>query len=348
MLNTEAFRRVAVAPPHPSIEIALAPETNRSAFIASLARILYFEALPLPPASEWYGIGNVLRDLLGLPPGFPLNVNLHHGPCLTEKTIDFYDADDRPVLVCRRSFLPIAGRRPGKIALNCGTMQVHYRRRAGVVPRPDRRGTLAFPRHSTHHVRSVFDADAYAEQLLGLPPRFQPVVVCLYWKDILHNQAKPFLDRGLPVVTAGHMADPTFVERLYALMSRFRYVTGNDVGSHATFALEMGIPYFHLGDLPFVRDETGGDPLWAGKGRQHPDRLISIEDMGPVVGRYRELVPGPDAVEPINPVLASFVQNLHGCDEPIDFDALRECVVRAAVGIAGRGNDLHRDARDHA
>ncbi|HEX6977956.1 MAG TPA: hypothetical protein VF342_01535, partial [Alphaproteobacteria bacterium] len=95
---------------------------------------------------------------------------------------------------------------------------------------------------------------------------------------------------------------------------------------------------------PFVRDETGGDSLWAGKGRQHPDRLISIEDMGPVVHRYRELVPGPDAVEPISPALAAFVRSVHGCDEAIDLDASRECVVRAAVGIGRTGNGSHRNA----
>ena len=86
------------------------------------------------------------------------------------------------------------------------------------------------------------------------------MVVCLYWKDLLAERHRPYVECGLRVVTAGHMLDPDFVVRLYNYLPHFSYVTGNEVGTHVMLALEMGIPYFHFGEHPRYVDRTVGDP----------------------------------------------------------------------------------------
>jgi hypothetical protein len=291
--------------------------------------VLHYERPAIPPEPEWYGIGNVVRDLAGLPRQFPLALQIHHGPHIDEAPLDFYNASPLPLLACRREIIPLHTRRPGKLAMAIGTPQVHYRRMNRIERRPDAAGTLAFPCHSSHHVEARFDDGAYAKALRNLPAALQPAVVCVYWRDLMAGRHRPYLDEGLRVVSAGHMFDPDFIARLYGYLPFFRYVTGNEVGTHAILALEMGIPYFHLGERPRYVDLTGGDPTLAQRtpGKVYEYDAIMDRSMS---RRLYALLPGAEAPA-ISEELAEFVRYLHGCDEPLDCEALRRFIVDAAL-----------------
>jgi hypothetical protein len=118
------------------------------------------------------------------------------------------------------------------------------------LPNFDRRGTLAFPSHSTHHIQTDADYEGLAATLAALPPEFHPVTVCLYWRDFNLGRARPYLKRGLRVVSAGHIFDPRFLFRLHILCSQHRYATGNDRGSHIVFSISSGCSYFSLDSFP--------------------------------------------------------------------------------------------------
>ena len=111
-------------------------------------------------------------------------------------------------------------------------------------PKPRRRGTLLLPAHSTEHIRTHQNYMVLADKMLALPAKYQPVCVCLYWKDFGFGAAKPFRDRGIPVVSAGHMFDRQFLYRLYHLFSQFQYITSNDLGSHVFYGVKAGCSYF--------------------------------------------------------------------------------------------------------
>jgi len=126
------------------------------------------------------------------------------------------------------------------------------------IPKPDRKGTLFFLSHSTHRITAEADIDAIISQLKGLDEIYQPVTICLYWRDYQLGRHKPFQDHGFQVVSAGHMYDPLFMPRLYHLLSIHQYAAGNEVGSHLFYATKTGCPYFLIDVGETVR--TADDP----------------------------------------------------------------------------------------
>lgn len=291
-----------------------------------LRSIRHFEMVIPPPEPEWYGMARVITDLAGLPRGFPLHVMTHHGVVLEEDTLSCYSDPPHPVLVCRPAFVPLYGNRPDKPVIATGSIQIHYRRQRGITKAADAAGTLAFPHHSTHHLASFFDQDAYADLLAGLPPPFQPVTVCLYWKDLLAGGHVPYLKRGLRVVSAGHIFDPNFTANFYAHLRRCRFATGNAVGSQTLYALEMGIPYFISGSAPEMLVLRVG----SGKYREQDFPVGSHVPLDlssrPIAARLSSLLPRPETGLSISAELAAFVAYLHGCTDNPDRERLRSVI----------------------
>lgn len=139
-----------------------------------------------------------------------------------------------------------------------GSPYVHYRRAEGIVSNPDAHGTLAFPAHSTNEVRADFGIDEYCDLLKSLPQEFQPVTISLHYSDIMyHGLDKEFARRGFNVVcTTANNKRPAY-EAFYDVLRNFKYTTANEPGSYTFYAVEMGIPFFILGE-PAVRDNSGG------------------------------------------------------------------------------------------
>ncbi|MFH1809030.1 MAG: class I SAM-dependent methyltransferase [Pseudomonadota bacterium] len=218
---------------------------------AALARIRKYEQLPPSRLDhEWYSIGRCFRSWLSLPSWFPLLVHVDHGVPVVDEV---YEGDRRtslPLLVVnegrRRAILDETGRD----SVVTGSPFVHYRRKAGYAAKRGRTGTIAFPIHSTELIEVDTRWEDYAEALLDLPLEFHPVSIGLYWLDIKRGAAKPFLERGIPVVTAGHHLDPHFVDSFYHILSSHRYCTSNVVGSCAFYSIELGIPFFIYGSSP--------------------------------------------------------------------------------------------------
>lgn len=178
----------------------------------------------------------------------------------------------------------------------------------------------------------VFDVESYIDQLEALPETFHPLSVCLYWKDLLMGRALPFLKRGIPVYTAGHMFDPLFYDNFYKILSMFRYATANHTFSSSNvLALEMGLATFFLGP-DFVARTEGDDPNRQERERRETDFFDEIEDptareFFQIFPRYR---PGMtvDDVKP-SPRLREIVSIMHGSDAPIDENLIRLVIFQA-------------------
>ncbi len=83
------------------------------------------------------------------------------------------------------------------------------------------------------------------------------MTVCLHWQDYARGRAKPFMSRGLPLVSAGHFNDQEFLYRLLHLLSRHRYAASNDVASNLLYAVAAGVPYFLVGETPELTISPG-------------------------------------------------------------------------------------------
>ena len=188
-----------------------------------------------------------------------LNVYTYHGPYILDYELGYENAQHRcPVLVTRTSQERYLRDR-GVEAYSIGSLFANYRNYKRIEKSENSRGTLAFPSHSTELIDVVLDWDDYADALLALPDEFQPVGVCMYWKDMVKGAYRHFIDKGINVYCAGHYSDLDFVDNFYSIIRNFKYTTGNMVGSHAYYAVEMGIPYFLYGPSPCYNN-FGGDP----------------------------------------------------------------------------------------
>lgn len=104
----------------------------------------------------------------------------------------------------------------------------------------ERQGSIYFPNHSTHHIKSSVDSTKIIDSLLKLPKIYHPVYVCMYWKDILNGEHKNYINRGINVVCAGHIYDNMFYFRLYDILKNFKYTLGSSFGSFVFHAARSG------------------------------------------------------------------------------------------------------------
>jgi hypothetical protein len=115
-----------------------------------------------------------------------------------------------------------------------------YLLRTKPAPRQPVIHTLAFPPHSTHHVQVATDDDAYARFLAALNRTASPVAVCMYWRDIQLGRHNTFLRLGLRVLSAGHIFDELFFERLLHILQHSTTVHSPSLGSHLFYAASAG------------------------------------------------------------------------------------------------------------
>lgn len=216
-----------------------------------IQRIQAFEArCPSPEAHQCYGLGKWLRRDLALPASVPLHIHMDHGVRVSDVMTNCDLLSDRPIFFTTAAQRDEYYKQTGKRAYVSGSPFVACRRLNQIEPASEARGTVAFPVHSTHLIDVVIDWEQYADDLLSLPAEYQPVTVCLYWKDLLAGRHTPFIERGMAVVTTGHMADPDFATIFYTILRRHRYCTSNMVGSYTFYAVEMGMPFFIYGMPP--------------------------------------------------------------------------------------------------
>lgn len=243
---------MAEALKHPPT-ITIDSESDAEAAIASLRR--FGDWAEYPHAARMYGIGYWLKKRFRLPQFISLdNWEILHYPPDSNEVRDGDRGWAIPFLLYNRTQKKNYDK-AGKSSLLVGSAFRHCREIEDIRPSPSARGTLAFPAHSTLHVDSSCDWDRYADALLALPERFQPVSVCLYFKELMNLAYRPFIRRGITVHCAGHLLDDRFPLNFYNILRNFKYSTGNMVGSSAYYSIDFGIPFFIYGpDVKLLND----------------------------------------------------------------------------------------------
>lgn len=117
---------------------------------------------------------------------------------------------------------------------------------------------LVFPAHSIETVSSVFDMDNFISVIEKKKHSFNTIIICLFWKDILLGKAEKFIKKGYKVVTAGHIYDYYFLDRLKTIISLADFTLSNSIGTHIGYCIYMGKPhYIFKGNVKYV--EAGDD-----------------------------------------------------------------------------------------
>jgi hypothetical protein len=202
--------------------------------------------------NDFYGNASVLKHYAGLPLDEPLPFGVEHAIPYDLATAYDYDLNSGlPMFLAVNESSAAAYRAGGMPAVEpVGSAYLYaqdlFRRRHPEFAEGDRRGTLVFPDKSTLLMETDFDRAAFASQLVSLPAEYQPVVVCIYWRDHVRGGHEPFLAAGLPVVSCGHLRDADFQFRLHDLCRRFRHSCANDLAGSFALSVLSGCHFFHL------------------------------------------------------------------------------------------------------
>jgi hypothetical protein len=199
--------------------------------------------------SEVYGFGKWLRKFAFYPKSWPLNIYFSHGvthhdsPALHE-----YENTARAILFFSPRLTAEYKNNSKKASFTILSPNVFYRKKFNIRKVKAARGTLAFPCHSTPGIDDLTDYREYCEKLKSLAEDFQPVSVCLHYHDINKGLYKVFMEHGFEVFTVGHPFHLDFIERFYEIITNFKYVTSNELGSYTYYAVEMDIPFLLYGN----------------------------------------------------------------------------------------------------
>ena len=210
--------------------------------ITDLARDRRLVTHELHIQNAYYGHATVLKTFAGIPQRRSLKVAIEHAVAVVSEvwTVDAETA--MPMFLCAseeraRTYSALF---PGTEAVAVGPM-IEY---ADTLRDPNPVGgrLVAFPAHSTHHIKAQWDPTFFVNQLLDERNRWGEVVVCLYWRDILAGLNEPFEAAGFRCVTAGHMYDTAFLPRLRTIIESAEAVITNEVGSHVLYSVYLQRP----------------------------------------------------------------------------------------------------------
>jgi tetratricopeptide (TPR) repeat protein len=137
------------------------------------------------------------------------------------------------------------------------------------LPDIERKGTIAFPNHSTPCAPAIKDFQEYASQLELLPESFHPITVCLHPYDISQSLHIPFEDKGFTVISCipdvityyqeilnnTHLFwqiyeqsyTPSYLRNFIDYCAGKKYATANGWSTPAYYSIYLGLEFFLYG-----------------------------------------------------------------------------------------------------
>lgn len=270
-----------------------------------------------------YGQNVALRKMLGIPKYLALPVWQQHGWYEDGFLFppDFKDARLAGMMLVysekKRREWEARSDIPCRVG---GLVLARYRRYMGWERRPDAKGTVFYAAHATSDTKVSYSVDRIHEVLSALPAEFKPVVVSLHPYDYYELKMNEEYERlGYEVVTAGPATSPDFPERFYEILSSCKYACSNDVGTYILYSLEMGIPFFFIGErVVNILSEDNFNDLPAGEfrfdDRESGKEVFRLFDTGPATA--------------VTPEQRSWFERESGAGKEIPLEELRKIVTR--------------------
>jgi len=224
--------------------------------------------------NDFYGNASVLKRYAGFPGWYSLKAVLEHGVTVRD---NMWDVDRNAILPVNfansETRAELQTEVSGKLSIPVGFAFLYAKQLLQQMhpQAPDRRGTVVFPSHSTHFIKSKSDHSRMADFLRNLPEKYHPVSICTYWKNYLEGDHLEYQKQGFQILSAGHMFDADFQLRLYDICRRHKYAASNVFGSHLPISISSGCRYFFVkadseNDVP---DEYQGALDCGTKGLKH-------------------------------------------------------------------------------
>ncbi len=108
---------------------------------------------------------------------------------------------------------------------------------------------LVFLPHSSWSTFIEFDIEEVLSVLKSLEKEFDNIMICLGWKEVLREVEKPFIAQGYTCVTAGHIYDKNFLDRLKAIILLSSHTLSFSYGTHIGFCIYLNKPHWVISGI---------------------------------------------------------------------------------------------------
>ena len=136
---------------------------------------------------------------------------------------------------------------------------VWYKEKNNIKISNKAKGSLFFIHHTREGVNREHDLKNIIKTIDGLEEKQKPVSFCFYYLDIQKGLHLPYKELGYPIISAGNLYNPNFIENFYNLISNYKYALTNSIGGHLLFATNLGMPVSYFEELePIHKSELHG------------------------------------------------------------------------------------------
>lgn len=205
--------------------------------------------------NAFYGHDRIIKKLLGKSVKETLHCTIEHAPAPAGNVIDKYEVDiDNEVgevfytasnnrAMLYRKYLP--NKKIESIGLFIQYVEsILEEKKLKEIKKELGKVLLVFPYHSTHLVKSTYNMQEFIDKIEKVKKRYNTVLICMYWKDILFKFEKLFVEKGYQIVTAGHIYDYNFLRRLRSIITLSDMTMSNDIGSQVGYCICLGKPHY--------------------------------------------------------------------------------------------------------
>ncbi len=200
-----------------------------------------------------YGFNKIIKQYGYFPWYLPLPANLEHGWTPRDHALPTDLKTRKPLMLVMSRRRKAQWKEKSKIPVEVmGSPFIHFKNLHKITQNKDARGTVIFPAHSTYDLKSEYDIKEFCEKLKKLPKKFQSVTICLFYLDFISSKADIYRKLGFKVVTAGCKFGNSldFVKNFYAILKTHKFSASNQVSSATFYAVDLGLPFFLIGEKP--------------------------------------------------------------------------------------------------
>lgn len=223
------------------------PLTSISALSKNISIFSAFSTESHTP-NDFYGHATIIKKFLNIPVEYQFKFVIEHGVTLSKQINNLELDSSLSSYLTFSKYRTKVLKQSGKLSHSIGPYiyySNHYLTREQLKNEKKRLGRclLVLPSHSTLDIQANYDIERFCREIQKMGKNFQSIVICLYWKDILHGADKIYKLHGFECVTAGHILDPNFLPRLKSIIELSDFTISNDPGTHVGYCILMNKPH---------------------------------------------------------------------------------------------------------
>ncbi len=218
--------------------------------IKSLAAERPFRTKELFKLNDCYGHAYVLKKYAGLEENYQIKAVIEHSAMLYAHVWSGDITVPLPAIFTFSDYRFSYIRQLTNKALFAIGPSIHYAQSAiseeeiRLIKKSLGKTLLVFLPHSSWSILENFDHKQIISKIREFEKEFNNILICLGWRDILRDMEKPYLSEGYTCVTAGHIFDLNFLNRLKTIILLSSHTMSFNGGTQVGFCVYLNRPHW--------------------------------------------------------------------------------------------------------